>query len=95
MKCLRCGYCCKHYFVPVIDDPEKGVHQDNIVIHEGNGTSCKHLEGAKPGEYSCAVHREPWYEGTPCFDHGQVENSEEDPCRIGVAFIERVKNGKA
>ena len=24
MICLRCGHCCKNYFVPIVDDPTKG-----------------------------------------------------------------------
>lgn len=93
MKCLRCGYCCKKYFVPIIDDPEKGLQENNIVIHEGNGTPCKHLKGSKPGEYSCAIHDYPWYRETPCYGHIQIEKDPNEPCRVGLAFMERFANG--
>jgi len=87
MKCLRCGYCCKNYFVPVVDDPKKGIIIDNIITHKGDGP-CKHLKGKKPGEYSCEIHHESWYKDTPCFQHGQIESSKDDVCRIGEYIME-------
>ena len=86
MKCLRCGYCCKNYCVAIVDDPNKGIHEDNIVIHEGNGP-CKHLCGNKPGDHSCAIHDEPWYRETPCARHSQIENRD-SPCRMGVYVLQ-------
>ena len=85
MKCLRCGYCCIHYFVPIVIDPEKGLAEDNITVHLGNGR-CPHLRGDKSGEYSCAVHDKSWYDQTPCSDFGQIE-AHDSPCRIGTYFL--------
>jgi hypothetical protein len=68
--------------VPIVDDPEKGISEDNIIMHHGIGP-CKHLSGDKPGEYSCNIHNEPWYDHTPCFAHGQIESSPDEECRIG------------
>jgi hypothetical protein len=82
MRCLRCGYCCTHYMVAIVDDPEPGPVLGNVVGHEGRGR-CKHLVGDEPGKLSCAVHGRSWYSKTPCATHGQVEASSDDPCRMG------------
>jgi hypothetical protein len=82
MICLRCGHCCVAYMVVVVDDPENGPVPGNVVGHEGN-CRCKHLVGDEPGQLSCAVHGRPWYAETPCASHGQIEQSPEDPCRMG------------
>ena len=89
MVCLRCGYCCRHYFVVIVDDPEIGLKEGNQRIHAGGGERCKHLRGDKPGEYACAVRTKPWYKETPCYAHGQVEMSIKDECRIGRYVMER------
>ena len=34
MECLRCGYCCKDLAVVIVDDPEKGITKDNLIIYE-------------------------------------------------------------
>lgn len=88
MKCLRCGHCCKNYFVPIVDDPALGITESNIISHMGDGTPCKHLKGDKPGEYECAIHSFPWYDQTPCYNHGQVEDSEDSECRVGRYMID-------
>lgn len=88
MICLRCGYCCKQCMVVIVDDPEKGPVEDNLIAidcHEEG--QCKHLRGDKPGEYSCVLHDKPWYEETPCFMHGQEEDNPNTPCRIGEAIM--------
>lgn len=92
MICLRCGYCCKNYLVMIVDDPEKGLVESNIIAHMGDGTPCKHLKGDKPGEYSCGVHDQPWYEETPCFSHGQIEKGNTN-CRLGEHLLS-LKNEK-
>jgi len=92
MKCLRCGYCCKHLMVVIIDDPAKGLQEDNLIGHEGNGTPCKHLEGDTSGEHACAVHNERWYKQTPCYSHGQIEASVDTPCRMGVYLLGKLNN---
>lgn len=69
--------------VVIIDDPGRGICPDNLIIHEGDGTPCKHLRGDKPGEYECVIHSYPWYKDTPCFAHGQIEDSPNNPCRLG------------
>lgn len=98
MICLRCGYCCIKYMVVIVDDPDKGIVEnrhgiisdDNLLIHEGDGP-CKHLEGNKPGEYSCKVHDRKWYKKTPCFSHGQIEENENCECRLGRYILNKGK----
>jgi len=90
MICLRCGYCCKKYTVAIVKDPAKGLREDNLIVHKGNGP-CLHLRGKKPGKYSCAIHNELWYDQTPCFSHSQFETKETN-CRLGEYVLE--KKGK-
>jgi len=94
MICLRCGYCCKFLSVVIVDNPEKGPSEDNLIIHEGNGKPCKHLRGDKVGEYACAIHDKPWYKQTPCFAHGQIERSSDTPCRMGVYLLKKMREKK-
>lgn len=91
MICLKCGYCCQHLFVVIVDDPTKGISEDNLIVHGQNGekNNCKHLKGDKPGEYSCALHDEEWYKETPCFQHGQIERSPDDLCRMGAHIMKK------
>ena len=91
MKCLRCGYCCKWLCVIIVDDPEKGISEDNLIAHNGQGQLCKHLLGDKPGEYSCALHDKEWYEDTPCFRYTQIEPPEGRPCRMGEYTLTKEK----
>jgi hypothetical protein len=87
MICLRCGYCCINYAVIIVDNPNKGVVENNLILHDGNKTPCRHLQGDKPGEYSCLIHNNPWYKETPCAAHGQIESSPDTPCRMGQYIL--------
>lgn len=94
MICLRCGYCCIHLWILTVNKPEKGITESNI-IEQGSGTPCKHLLGSAPGEYSCAIHDEDYYEELGCYKHGQIEKSPKTPCRMGVYTLnqsERMRN---
>lgn len=82
MICLRCGKCCLEYSVFVIDDPERGLVEDNLIMQNGS-ERCKHLQGDEPGKYSCAIHDHPVYQKTPCFQFDQVGRPDSS-CRIGV-----------
>jgi len=83
MICLHCGYCCKHLAAVIVDDPEKGLSEDNIKLHRGNGEPCQHLIGDTVGEYSCGIHDYPWYPKTPCYDYTQIEPDINTNCRMG------------
>jgi hypothetical protein len=91
MICLRYGYCCKNYLVSIVNDPDKGVEEGNIIVHLGDGKPCKHLAGDKPGEYSCAIHDRLYYGKTPCSEFTQVEQSNSN-CRMGEYILNKLKN---
>lgn len=74
----------------IVDDPEKGISENNLIFHEGLGTPCKHLRGESPGAYSCSVHDKPWYCETPCAAHTQFERRPETPCRLGVYTLNKL-----
>ena len=88
MICLRCGHCCKNYMVVIVNDPEIGIKENNLIVHQGDGTPCPHLIGNKPGEYSCAIHDKEWYGETPCARHGQTETSNTN-CRLGEYILQQ------
>ena len=85
MNCLQCGYCCKNYSVMIIDDPEKGIREDNIIHHKGDGP-CKHLREDDTGKCSCSVHNYSWYEETPCFAYSQLPENDKN-CRMGEYIL--------
>jgi hypothetical protein len=78
--------------VVIVDDPAKGIREDNLVCHEGNGP-CKHLQGIKPGEYSCALHDKKWYKKTPCYAHSQIERGNTN-CRMGEYVLKKEQEKK-
>ena len=82
MKCIRCGYCCIAYVVVIVDNPDLGIIESNLIVKD-SGVKCQHLIGEDIGEYSCAIHDREWYEDTPCFQHGQVERDVTSVCRMG------------
>lgn len=86
MICLRCGHCCTSYMVIIIDDPKKGIEENNMIPHMGDGP-CKHLKSDESGRHTCSVHSEPWYKDTPCFSHGQIEQSLDCVCRMGEYIL--------
>lgn len=70
-------------------DPNEGIKEDNLYIKSEPGEICPHIRGNKPGEYSCAIHDEPWYYETPCASHGQIEKSPNTLCRFGKFLLEK------
>lgn len=93
MKCLRSGHCCIWFDVMIVDDPEVGLVENNI-IHKPSGIKCQHLLGEKMGEHSCAIHDKPWYPETPCAAYTQV-GAEDSPCRTGKYFLDQLKSKEA
>lgn len=90
MICLRCGHCCTNCMVVIVDDPEKGLKEDNLIGHLGD-SPCKHLLGDGPGNHSCAIHHYRWYKKTPCYSHGQIEQSPNCNCRLGEFILKTIK----
>jgi len=93
MICKRCGYCCIHYTVVIVDKPELGLRDDNLIA-KPSGVRCKHLVGTVPGKMFCALHDKPWYKKTPCFSHGQIEENKDTPCRLGVFILSQKRTQK-
>jgi len=86
MICVRCGYCCINYDV-VIVKPEYIEttdlrNQEHLMIKEG-GKDCPHLTWID-GQAVCEVHDKGWYKKTPCYSHGQIEQSKDCECRFGI-----------
>jgi hypothetical protein len=89
MICLRCGYCCVKYDTIIINpkyineklDFEDPSIEEKILFKEHNKW-CPHLTEKKL-MYSCKVHDKPWYKDTPCYNHTQIESSDNKKCRIG------------
>ena len=88
MICLKCGYCCIKYEVIIVNNPELGIKEDNLITKSA-GDRCKHLIGDKIGEYQCSIHFYKWYKETPCFAFGQVEEDKSDLCRIGIYTLKK------
>lgn len=96
MICLRCGFCCTEFTVPIVDDPSKGMTEGNMKIYRGD-SRCPHLSGNKPGEFGCDLHGEKWYKDTPCFKHGHDDVLRDGTCRFGsyvMKCMEMVKGKK-
>lgn len=91
MKCLRCGYCCCHYLVVILIDPDKGLVEENTAIRGADSPErCPHLQGDKPGAFSCALHDHPIYPQTPCAQHNADDS--DAPCRLGKYVLENPKS---
>jgi len=76
--------------VVIVVDPKRGPVEDNLKAINCLEEKCPHLRGAKPGEYSCAIHGKRWYKKTPCFAHTQFESGNQ-PCRMGEYLLKRMK----
>ena len=91
MRCLKCGWCCKHLPVAIIADPKLGYRKDNVELHEAKGEPCKYLRGSEPGNYECAIHSEPWFHKTPCASHNTIFGDKID-CAMGQHLLQEAKN---
>lgn len=88
MKCMRCGYCCHHHLVVVV---HPRVVAEDLRIDELPEADLMFLDGTEPcpfvsweeDEAICSIHHYKWYVETPCFSHGQIEQSVNDLCRLG------------
>ena len=87
MICLHSGYCCIHYDVIIVDDPELGIIDGNLK-HKPSGIPCQHLKGEGAGKYVCAIHDKEWYNETPCAAYTQV-GRHDAPCRTGERILNK------
>lgn len=71
--------------VVIVDNSDLGLEKNNLVLKE-SGKRCKHLKGNEPGKFECAIHNKKWYKRTPCFSHGQIEQSNSN-CRMGEYIL--------
>jgi len=80
MICQRCGLCCLTMDVII----RVG---DKAMLKPG-GKACPHLS-FEDTQSSCAVHAEPWYEGSPCHVYGNPDYDPDfahkrgRPCPVG------------
>jgi hypothetical protein len=89
MICLRCGYCCIHLDVNVVNP--KSIRPDGTVdSHEGSmipkpgGRKCPHLAFVK-NKAVCTIHDLPCYKGTPCEQFEQF-GPQDSVCLLGRYF---------
>jgi len=79
----------------IVGDPKLGIREGNIIHHNGLGNPCKHLKQISEFKYKCAIHKYKWYKKTPCYQHGQIERSKNDLCRMGEFVLKKNENKKA
>ena len=84
--CLRCGHCCKNNELFIIDKPNIGLRDDNIILKK-EGERCKHLLGSKPGNYICMLYNETYFDNMPCIAVKGFNTDESDICPIGKEVI--------
>ena len=100
MICVHCGLCCYDYPVGIIKKEFKDLDikstdqfpEEAFDVKPGN-TPCEHLYWENH-ESRCAIHDKPWYQETPCFAFGQIEESPDCICRIGEWIMEKRKTDK-
>jgi hypothetical protein len=96
MRCANCGYCC--YMLDVIIIRREFIRPDLVIdelpeeafMHKPCKEVCPHLT-TKDDEAFCTIHYYEWYKETPCYSHGQIEKSKDDPCRMGE-YLKRPEN---
>lgn len=89
MKCLRCGYCCS-YPVIIVVNPKYGPNKKDNLRLKKQDERCPYLTGNKPGKYNCSIHKKSWYKQTPCYNHTQIEATN-NQCRLGEYILKKGK----
>ena len=90
MICQRCGYCCVHLDVNIVDPRAvlPGVDIDpgkrDVWVLKPKGQRCPHLS-FQGGLAVCAIHVMPCYKGSPCDQFEQL-GREDDLCVLGAYF---------
>lgn len=96
MKCLRCGHCCSALAVIIVKpefvDDDLDFNDPSIAdkfTAKWDSEDCPYLIRHVNGTTTCTIHNKPWYHKTPCFKHGQIEQSPEDVCRMGHYILNK------
>jgi len=90
MICLRCGYCCTHLDVAVVNPGSIGPDgtvdpkDSDVVIFKPAGEKCPHLVCSEKNA-TCTIHHLPCYAGTPCEQFEQF-GPEDSVCMMGGYF---------
>jgi len=81
MLCLRCGRCCLHLDIFIVNpfsilaDGSIDPDDQEAMIFKPAGKKCPHLthQAACDGDYAvCTIHHLPCYRGTPCEEFEQM-----------------------
>ena len=100
MLCLRCGQCCLHLDIFIINpsfillDGSINPDDQDAMIFKPAGQRCPHLafRVACEGDYAvCAIHHLPCYKGTPCEEFEQM--GPEDAMCIMSGYFNSQKPG--
>jgi hypothetical protein len=95
MKCLRCGQCCFHLDIFIINPrsilPDGTVSSDDpeAMIFKPAQQMCPHLSienDRSTSTATCTIHHLPCYRGTPCEQFEQLGPAE-DVCFMSGYFL--------
>ncbi|NMB86131.1 MAG: hypothetical protein A4E44_00974 [Methanosaeta sp. PtaB.Bin018] len=90
MICQRCGNCCIHLDIYIINptsvlpDGTIDTGDPSAMIHKPAGERCPHLAWEN-NQAACVIHHLPCYQGTPCQLFEQV-GSEDAVCIMSSYF---------
>ena len=90
MICLRCGYCCVHLDVAIVNpesilpDGSVDIGDPGSVMYKPKGHRCPHLVCLE-GKATCSIHTFSCYQGTPCQQFEQF-GREDDLCILGSYY---------
>ena len=90
MICLRCGNCCIHLDVMIVNprsirpDGTRDPDDPDSMIIKPSGQRCPHLV-CRDDVATCTIHELPCYRGTPCEQFEQF-GREDDVCIMGRYF---------
>lgn len=90
MICLRCGYCCTHLDVSIVNplrirpDGSLDPRDSNPMMAKPAGMRCPHL-AFLDNKAVCTIHHLSCYRGTPCEQFEQF-GPQDDICILGAYF---------
>ncbi len=96
MICLRCGFCCIPYMMPIPTNPDNKYGKDYPQVDADIKTTkdkfcfflCPYMiiHDQDNLKCSCQIHEKEWFKYTPCGRWTQLENNN-DPCRLGQLVL--------